>query len=86
VRRSPSKQDTPPSINPKALDVWVHVLRRYADLVFSSRDVDDQWARATKMYERACQSRGIDPYTGKSYSTRIYKISSALRRLACSSL
>lgn len=83
--KSPSKRNTPPGMNQQAAHVWVHVLSRYAGEIFGSGDVKEQWDRACRMYERACKGRGIEPYTGKSYCSRVAAISSALRRLACSS-
>jgi hypothetical protein len=84
---SPGKFNFPSGMNQQASHIWIHVLSRYADLIFSSGEISDQWSRAFKMFERACQSRGIEPYNCKSHSVaksaKLREISSGLRRTVC---
>ena len=78
MKESPSSEVMPSNINPKASKVWVHVLRRYSDLIFGSKVVKDQWFRASRLFEQACKSRDLEPYSG---SNSLREISAKLRKL-----
>jgi hypothetical protein len=75
---SPSKKNTPKGMNPEAKKVWVHIIHRYSDLLFGSPEIETQWFRAKRMFEQACKSRDLEPYSN------IYRISASLRKLCFS--
>lgn len=79
MKISPSKVDYPESLNLAALKVWQYIIHRYSDLIFSSGSVDTQWFRAKRLFEQACKSRDVEPYTGNT--NKLHEISSKLRLL-----
>lgn len=82
MKISPSKTQYPKYMNIAAEKIWRHVIHRYSDLIFGSKMVQDQWFRASRMFEQACKSRGLDPYVKPTSSSRLHEIAASLRSLA----
>lgn len=76
MKTAPSKKNPPSAINPAALEVWDHVCHRFADEIYQSKNLTEQWACAKRRFERACELREIAPYN------KIEAWASALERIA----
>jgi hypothetical protein len=62
MKRAPSYKNPPSAMNPDAMDVWRHVVKHYADDIYESKAMRDQWRKAKSHFERACSLKGIPPY------------------------
>lgn len=74
ISKSPSIENMPENINPGAVEIWEHVIRRFADEIYTNRRlVDVQWKCAISNFERICVIRHINPYisTIKNASARL---------------
>jgi hypothetical protein len=84
MKRAPSYKNTPSSMNPAALDVWKWVVKHFADDIYESKSMRDQWRKAKSHFERVCTARKISPYvpaeTGQTL--RLVALASRLERLA----
>jgi hypothetical protein len=56
---SPSYINTPDNISKKALPVWKYIIVKYADEIFNSRLVDNQWKTSIYLFEKICKNKGI---------------------------
>ena len=56
---SPSATNVPEGLDAKELEIWNHVLIRYADEIFNmGRLVDKQWETAMEIFEKVCRNKG----------------------------
>jgi hypothetical protein len=79
MKQPPSAEVYPSNLNMEALDVWVYVIRKYADLIFGSKSLGNQWFRACRIFEQACKSRNLSPYINNSCA--LYELAAKLRKL-----
>lgn len=63
MKTAPSLKNPPSSMNPTALNVWKRVVKKYADQIYDSKALREQWATARRLFERSCRQEGIPPYT-----------------------
>ena len=60
---SPSRENMPSNINPKAISVWNYIISTYADSIYANdRDIGRQWGKASKFFEKCCGGKHLNPY------------------------
>ncbi len=62
MKRAPSYKNPPSAINPGALEVWRYVVKHFADDIYESKSMRDQWKKAKSHFERLCRKKDILPY------------------------
>lgn len=62
MKRAPSYKNAPSAMNPAAMDIWKFVVKRYADDIYESKSMRDQWRKAKSHFGRVCAQKGISPY------------------------
>lgn len=62
MKRAPSYKNPPASMNPAAMDIWRYVVKHYADDIYESKSMRDQWKKAKSHFERTCASKSVHPY------------------------
>lgn len=62
MKTAPSYKNAPSAINEAAWDVWRWVVKHYADDIYESKSMRDQWRKAKSHFERTCVKRGVPPY------------------------
>lgn len=62
MKPAPSYKNPPEYMNPDAQDIWRHAVRRYADDIYESKSLRDQWKKAVSHFTRLCNLRGVQPY------------------------
>lgn len=84
MKRAPSYKNPPSSMNPMAIDVWKWVVKHFADDIYESKSMRDQWRKAKSHFERVCTARGVSPYLGTedSQTLRLVALASRLERFA----
>lgn len=79
MKRAPSYRNHPSAMNPGAEDVWRYVVKHYADDIYESKAMRDQWRKAKSHFERMCASKGIAPYEPfAALATRIERLARSL--------
>ena len=79
MKPAPSLKNLPENIHPDAKDVWAHIVRKYADDIYESKNLREQWEKAKRHFERLCRLREVTPYdTDRAAAARI---DSLLRKL-----
>ena len=79
MKPTPSFRNPPEHMNPEASDIWRHTVSRYADGIYESKNLREQWEKAKSHFERLCKLKGIDPYNG--YHKAAARLGRLLRRL-----
>lgn len=79
MKRAPSYKNQPSSMNPAAEEVWRYVVKHYADDIYESKSMRDQWKKAKSHFERMSAQRGVTPYV---QSASLLSIAARLERLA----
>lgn len=74
MKKAPSYKNPPSSLNPSAEGVWKRVLRKFADDIYESKSLTDQWRKAKAHFERACHKEGIPPYSLLSIARRLQEL------------
>jgi len=88
MKRAPSYKNPPAAINEAAMDVWRWVVKHYADDIYESKSMRDQWRKAKSHFERICAKRGVPPYAllpdGREVArvTPLVALAARLERLA----
>lgn len=62
MKPSPSYKNTPDAMNPAALYLWKEVIKKFADDIYESKSLVEQWRSAKSHFERACSRNKIKPY------------------------
>lgn len=62
MKPSPSYKNPPDSLNPEAEDIWRYTVKKYADSIYESKDLVEQWKVAKNNFERLCHLKGVSPY------------------------
>jgi len=79
MKRAPSYKNEPSAINPEAVGLWRLVVKKYADDIYESKSMRDQWRKAKSHFERHCAKQGVVPYaTLSSLVTRLEQIARRL--------
>lgn len=63
MKPAPSYKNPPERLNPEAMDLWRRTVRRYADDIYASKNLREQWEKAKSHFERQCRLKGVSPYT-----------------------
>ena len=79
MKSAPSYANTPEYMNPDARDVWRHTVRRYADDIYESKNLREQWETARSHFTRLCRLREVQPYN--NYHKAAAQLERLLRRL-----
>lgn len=78
MKRAPSFRNSPSQMNPKAEDLWREILKKYADDIYESKSMRDQWRKAKSHFERVCKLRKVAPYVQEetllNIATRLAKL------------
>ena len=88
MKRAPSYKNSPSAIDPAATDIWRWVVKHYADDIYESKSMRDQWRKAKSHFERTCAKKGITPYSllpdGREVArvTPLVALAARLKRLA----
>lgn len=78
MKKAPSYKNPPSSINPEAVELWKDVLRKFADDIYESKSLTDQWKKAKSHFERTCSKKGISPYSLVSLAKRLRDVTRIL--------
>lgn len=78
MKPAPSFNNTPEYMNPEAADVWEHVVKRYADDIYESKNLREQWDKAKSHFARLCRLQEIEPYS--KYHQAYARLERLLRR------
>jgi hypothetical protein len=62
MKTAPSLKNPPSAMNPDAQSIWEHVIKKYADHIYDSKALREQWATARRLFERTCKQSDIPPY------------------------
>ena len=62
MKPSPSYRNKPDAMNPAAEEVWRSVVKKFADDIYQSKNLVEQWRAAKNHFERVCAQRKIKPY------------------------
>jgi len=63
VLQGPGTSYPPGGINPAALPLWRDIITRYHMVIYTKPENVDQWDAAISIFERACKSRKIAPWS-----------------------
>ncbi len=80
MKPAPSYKNYPARLNPSAMDVWRHTVKKYADSIYESKDLEEQWKTAKNNFERLCKIKGLTPYVDplEALARRIERIAKRL--------
>jgi hypothetical protein len=79
MKRAPSYKNPPAAINEAAMDIWRWVVKHYADDIYESKAMRDQWRKAKSHFERICSTKGIPPYAQEA---SLMALAARIERLA----
>lgn len=79
MKPAPSYKNPPEHMNPEARDIWRYTVKRYADDVYQSKNLREQWEKAKSHFTRLCKLKGVTPYN--SYRKAAAQLEHLLRRL-----
>ena len=79
MKPAPSFKNPPEHMNPDANDIWRHTVSVYADGIYQSKNLREQWEKARSHFERLCKLKGVAPYN--NYHKAAARLERLLRSL-----